>query len=136
MTIPQLIESDPEYMIIAPCGLNLERTKEEIGKYMLNEEWFRKMRCVKEGGVVIVDGNEYFNRSGPRLIDAYEFVCGWLYGEMGMVRKDFKWEKLDVEKLRVEWEKENRKKKEIRYEHHDSMSSFLIILHSNFNPFY
>jgi len=36
----------------------------------------RDLRAVKEGQVVLVDGNAHFNRPGPRLVEALEFLVG------------------------------------------------------------
>lgn len=34
----------------------------------------RELRAVREGQVVLVDGNAHFNRPGPRLVEALEFL--------------------------------------------------------------
>jgi hypothetical protein len=42
--------------------------------------------------VALVDGNQYFNRPGPRLVEAYEFLVGWLNGREDVVPRGFGWE--------------------------------------------
>jgi iron complex transport system substrate-binding protein len=34
------------------------------------------LRAVKQNRVIIADGNAHFNRPGPRLVDALEFLVG------------------------------------------------------------
>ena len=66
-----------EALIVCPCGLDLERTRREVGA-IAGEEWFRTMPAVREGRVALVDGSQMFNRPGPRLVDAYEWLVWWL----------------------------------------------------------
>lgn len=38
----------------------------------------RGLRAVRQGRVALVDGNQHFNRPGPRLVDALEWLVGWV----------------------------------------------------------
>lgn len=57
-------------------------------------EWWPSLRAVKEGRVVLVDGNQMFNRPGPRLVDALEFLACLLRGDEGGIPDGFPWERL------------------------------------------
>ena len=50
-------------------------------------------RCLRwrRGQVVLVDGNQMFNRPGPRLVDALEFLAGLLHGKPELIPADFPW---------------------------------------------
>jgi hypothetical protein len=50
------------------------------------------MRAVKSGQVVLVDGDQMFNRPGPRLVDGLEWLVGLLYDKPEMITSDFPWE--------------------------------------------
>ena len=82
---------DPELIIIAPCGLNLEAAEREA-KLLYDQKdsngnhWFRDLRAVQEGNVVVVDGDAMFNRPGPRLIDALEWLVGILHPQIEAAR--------------------------------------------------
>ena len=39
------------------------------------------LRAVRAGRVYIADGNQYFNRPGPRLLDSAELLAGLLHPE-------------------------------------------------------
>ncbi|MFN9970456.1 MAG: ABC transporter substrate-binding protein [Phycisphaerae bacterium] len=88
-----MVGVNPDAVIIAPCGLNLEQTR-GCAAALLKEDWFRSLRAVRNGRVALVDGNQYFNRPGPRLVEAYEFLVGWLNGRHEVVPAGFGWEPL------------------------------------------
>jgi iron complex transport system substrate-binding protein len=72
-------EADPEFLIVAPCGYNLQRTLEEI-PIMESYPGWRGLRAVREGKVVFADGNLYFNRSGITVVDTAEMIADILHG--------------------------------------------------------
>lgn len=96
ISFEQLAEADPDGIIIAPCGFDLERTKKELDLLLGQEQW-QKLRAVEKGHVFIADGNAFFNRPGPRLIDTAEILAEILqvnqfyYGMEG-----FCWEQINT----------------------------------------
>lgn len=80
----------PEVLVIAPCGLTLEQAWAETGK-LAEQAWFRDLPAVRAGRVAVVDGNQMFNRPGPRLFDALEFLVGWLNGREDLIPEGFPW---------------------------------------------
>lgn len=77
--VEQLVQCDPGIIIIAPCGLDLERTIEESKASFFSEPWWSGLSAVRHGRVYLVDGNQMFNRPGPRLVDALEWLSSILY---------------------------------------------------------
>lgn len=73
----ELVASRPERVIICPCGFDLERIERELPS-LVSKPWWRELPAVQAGRVVMVDGNQMFNRPGPRLVDAYEWLTGWI----------------------------------------------------------
>jgi len=73
MTWEQLAAADPDVLLIAPCGFDLARTEREM--YWLTErpDW-KNLRTVREGRVYLADGNQYFNRPGPRVVETFEIL--------------------------------------------------------------
>lgn len=67
------IESDPDIIVISPCGLKLPESQREAA-LLQEQEWSSNLRAFKEGNVWIVDGDAMFNRPGPRLVDALEWL--------------------------------------------------------------
>ncbi len=76
-----LTEADPDAIVIMPCGFNLERTKQESQVLMQNPHWLN-LKAVKNSKVFLVDGNAYFNRPGPRLVDSAEILAEILHPQL------------------------------------------------------
>ncbi|HXI00346.1 MAG TPA: cobalamin-binding protein [Sphingobacteriaceae bacterium] len=69
-----LRETDPEILLIIPCGFSIERTLSEISILFDLPGW-HDLAAVKNNRIYIADGNQYFNRSGPRIIDSIEILA-------------------------------------------------------------
>ncbi len=79
-TAEEIIASAPERIVICPCGLSLERTR-AAAREAVAHTWWRELPAVAHGqpsAVMLVDGNQMFNRPGPRLVDAFEWLVSWL----------------------------------------------------------
>ena len=74
----RVIEYDPEVILVMPCGFPVERTMREVNKLKASD-WWEKTSAWKSGRTFIVDGNSYFTRSGPRLIDGLEILAKILH---------------------------------------------------------
>lgn len=75
----ELVAADPDVIILTPCGFTLARTLEDIPLLEARPGW-AKLRAVQSGRVFAVDGNQYFNRSGPRLVESAEILAALLFG--------------------------------------------------------
>jgi iron complex transport system substrate-binding protein len=73
-----LLKADPEVIIIMPCGFDIERTRKETQLLEQHPEW-SSLHAVRTGEVFITDGNAYFNRPGPRLVDSLEILAEILH---------------------------------------------------------
>ncbi|WP_341529203.1 cobalamin-binding protein [Nostoc sp. UHCC 0302] len=76
-----LITSNPDIIIFMPCGFDLNRTQQEAELLTKLPEW-EKLQASKKGRVYITDGNSYFNRPGPRLVDSLEILAEILHPEI------------------------------------------------------
>jgi iron complex transport system substrate-binding protein len=65
---------DPQVIVIAPCGFDLSRTLAELSPLLGLAGW-QTSSAARGGRVYAVDGNAYFNRSGPRLVDSLEILA-------------------------------------------------------------
>jgi iron complex transport system substrate-binding protein len=65
---------DPEIIIVMPCGFSIERTIKEID-LLLQLPGFNNIKAVKNNRFYIADGNQYFNRPGPRIVDSVEILA-------------------------------------------------------------
>jgi iron complex transport system substrate-binding protein len=73
LTWSEVIESQPEVVLISCCGFTVERTLEDIPSLQEVEAW-KKIPAVQSGRVFVTDGSQYFSRPGPRLIDSLEIL--------------------------------------------------------------
>ena len=61
-------EYDPEVLIAAPCGFELDQTRENATDLTAREGW-AELTAVENDRVYAVDGHHYVNRPGPRLVE-------------------------------------------------------------------
>lgn len=71
-------QADPEVLIVAPCGFDLSRTESEMPALVGRPGW-NALRAVTEGKVFLADGNRYFNRSGPSIVETAEILAEILH---------------------------------------------------------
>lgn len=77
----RLLEADPEFIIVAPCGFGLERTLAE--RHVLeNHPLWNSLGAVRSGKVAFADGNLFFNRSGMTISQTAEIIAEILHGEI------------------------------------------------------
>lgn len=69
-----LLRLDPEIIVVMPCGFNLERTRAEAAALTRHSDW-RRLKAVKGHRVYLTDGNQYFNRPGPRVVESLEILA-------------------------------------------------------------
>jgi iron complex transport system substrate-binding protein len=69
---------DPQVVLVAPCGFDLERTLAECQSEPF--QW-RQLAAFRNGRAFAVDGNAYFNRSGPRMVDSLEILAHLIHPE-------------------------------------------------------
>ena len=65
---------NPEIIIFLPCGYNIKKTKKEADSLLKNEKW-QSLKAFKNKQIFIVDGNQFFNRPGPRLVESLEIFA-------------------------------------------------------------
>lgn len=71
--------ADPDWLVVAPCGFDLDRARREIPTLEALPGWF-ELRAVRQGRVVLADGNRYFNRSGTTIVETVEILAEILHG--------------------------------------------------------
>ncbi|KAI9026395.1 hypothetical protein DFJ74DRAFT_755702 [Hyaloraphidium curvatum] len=82
-------------LVVCPCGIDIPTTKRELQRIKKDPQHaFWGELEARAARVVLVDGNQMFNRSGPRLVDALEFLVGWLWGRKEMIPEGFPYEEV------------------------------------------
>ena len=67
-------QQDLDVIVVMPCGFSIERTMKEVN-LLLQLPGFTELKAVKNDRFYIVDGNQYFNRPGPRIVDSIEILA-------------------------------------------------------------
>ena len=80
MNWDDLRRSDPDVIIVTPCGFDNKRTLEEM-HIISSSEGYAELKAVQRGAVYVADGNQYFNRPGPRLVESLEMLAEMIYPE-------------------------------------------------------
>ena len=78
MDFKALKDKDPDVIIVMPCGYNISKTIQEM-KVLTDHPQWESLNAVKQARVYITDGNQYFNRPGPRIIDSLEILMEILH---------------------------------------------------------
>jgi iron complex transport system substrate-binding protein len=76
-----LVNFDPEIILVMPCGFSLERTLQEMPTLSAHPDW-PQLKAVRNQRVYAADGNSYFNRPGPRLVDSLEIIAEVVHPEI------------------------------------------------------
>lgn len=100
ITAQALVESKPERLIVCPCGVPLRgsgsMTVESLVTALAQQPWWSQLPAVRAGRVALVDGNQMFSRPGPRLVDALEWLVGWLHDRPDLIPSGFPWRELST----------------------------------------
>lgn len=90
----ELVARNPDMILLMPCGFDIERTRRELSILTAKPEW-SKLKAVKEKQVFLVDGNQYFNRPGPRIVDSMEMLAEMMHPKLfGTEHQGKGWKKL------------------------------------------
>ncbi len=81
MTRDELAERDPDVIVVLPCGFDIARTRVEMPA-LTNWDGWGRLKAVRTGRVFLTDGNQFFNRPGPRLVESLEILAELIHPEV------------------------------------------------------
>lgn len=73
-----LLTTQPDVLFVALCGFDLSRTEQDFPLLERLPGW-ADLPCVRNGRVYYTDGNAYFSRAGPRLVESLEILAHALH---------------------------------------------------------
>jgi iron complex transport system substrate-binding protein len=73
ITWEELLARDPDVIIVAPCGFDLARTRAEM-HWLTDRPDFDCLKAVRTRHLFLADGNQFFNRPGPRVVETLRMV--------------------------------------------------------------
>ena len=82
----QVIASQPEIIMLMPCGFDLKRALEDVPLLLKLEGW-DSIPAVRNDLVFIIDADAYTSRLGPRLVTGLEIMAEIIHPEVfsGMI---------------------------------------------------
>jgi iron complex transport system substrate-binding protein len=76
----ELVARDPDVIVVLPCGYDIARAAQDLPYLTGRPEW-PSLAAVRGGRVFIADGNQYFNRPGPRVVESLEILAELVHPE-------------------------------------------------------
>ena len=71
----EIQKHNPDIIIFIPCGFNIKKTNDEVKNLLLPKTPWHDLKAFKDKKIFITDGNQYFNRPGPRLLESLEIFA-------------------------------------------------------------
>ena len=71
----------PDVLFVACCGFTTERALEDL-PFLQSRPGWDDLPAVRDGRVYFSDGNAYFSRPGPRIVDSLEVLAAALHPEL------------------------------------------------------
>jgi iron complex transport system substrate-binding protein len=80
LTWEDIASADPDIVIVAPCGFDLQATRTAVAALREQPQWLG-LRAHQTSEAYLLDGNAFLNRPGPRLIDTAEIFATMLFAD-------------------------------------------------------
>jgi iron complex transport system substrate-binding protein len=74
----EVMHAAPAVLLLIPCGFDIDRTMSELGVLQAQPGW-EDLPAVRNERVYVADGNAYFNRPGPRIVESLEVLTEVLH---------------------------------------------------------
>jgi iron complex transport system substrate-binding protein len=71
----EVIAARPDVIVLTACGFDLDRATAEAAATLPHHPAWNDLPAVRENRVVVVDGNAYFSRPGPRIVESLELMA-------------------------------------------------------------
>tara|TARA_B100001765_G_C19415609_1_gene298711 strand:+ start:213 stop:818 length:606 start_codon:yes stop_codon:yes gene_type:complete len=77
----EIVASQPEVILLMPCGFDLDRAREDIPTLTSLRGW-DSLPAVQQGRAYVLDASAYTSRLGPRLITGLEIMAQLIHPEL------------------------------------------------------
>jgi len=75
LEIEEIKESDPDIIILMPCGFDTKRTISEYNQILKNDDTWNTLNSVKNNRVFAVDANSFFSKPSIRTVEGIEILA-------------------------------------------------------------
>jgi iron complex transport system substrate-binding protein len=97
LTWEALAAADPDVIVLMPCGYRIPETLAELKSLSDRPKW-QHLTAVQEDRVFVTDGQHFFNRPGPRLVESAE-ILSEIVGRMSFGHEGSGWIRLSGAQL-------------------------------------
>ena len=80
ITWETLAAYQPEVIVITPCGFKIPQSQADLPLLTAHPQW-QALPAVQANRVYVADGNAYYNRPGPRIVESAEILAEMLHPE-------------------------------------------------------
>jgi len=74
LDIQEIIDSDPDIIIMMPCGFDTKRTITEYNNILKENQKWISLKAIKNEKIYAVDSNSFFSKPSIRTIDGLEIL--------------------------------------------------------------
>ena len=74
----EVLDARPEIIVLALCGYDVSRARRDY-ELLQRLPDFHSLPAARNGAIYAVDGNAFFARPGPRIVDSLELLAGILH---------------------------------------------------------
>lgn len=75
LTMDEVTKSDPDIIILMPCGFDAERTVSEYNQILKKDNVWNSLTAVKNNRVFAVDANSFFSKPSIRTVEGIEILA-------------------------------------------------------------
>ncbi|MFB5618498.1 MAG: cobalamin-binding protein [Candidatus Nitrosomaritimum aestuariumsis] len=75
LEIKEIKESNPDIIILMPCGFDTKRTISEYNQILKNDHIWNALNAVKNNEVFAVDANSFFSKPSIRTVEGVEILA-------------------------------------------------------------
>ena len=75
MDMDEVMLSDPDIIILMPCGFDTDRTVSEYDSILHHNSAWNSLKAVKNNQIYAVDANSFFSKPSIRTIDGLEILA-------------------------------------------------------------
>jgi iron complex transport system substrate-binding protein len=81
MDLDEIINSNPDVIILMPCGFDTARTISEYDSILKNNHAWNSLNAVKNNQIFAVDANSFFSKPSIRTIEGLEILAKIIHPE-------------------------------------------------------
>jgi iron complex transport system substrate-binding protein len=75
MNMDEVVNSNPDIIILMPCGFDTDRTVREYESILQNNSVWNSLKSFKNNQIYAVDANSFFSKPSIRTIDGLEILA-------------------------------------------------------------